>query len=111
MPKLEIKRKTELSRKEAGERLIMIGRALVAGSEVELKTGDDSIEVVVADRLRWELEIEVDGDETEIEIEISWHDDPVAETSSVATPKPKSAPKPAPAKTARRPRARKTTAK
>jgi amphi-Trp domain-containing protein len=119
VPKLEIKRKTELSRKEVGERLIMIGRAIAHGSEVELKTGDDSIEIVVADRVQWEFEIEVDGDETEIEIEIKWHDDPAADTGSDATtapkaapaPKPKAAPAPKPAKSTRRPRARKTTAK
>ncbi|MFC9664221.1 amphi-Trp domain-containing protein [Nocardia sp. NPDC127606] len=116
MPKLEIKRKTELSRKEVGERLIMIGRAIAHGSEVELKTGDDSIEIVVADRVHWEFEIEVDGDETEIEIEIKWHDD-AAGTGSDAKPAPKSAPRPKPApapkpaKATRRPRARKTTAK
>ncbi|MEV0769903.1 amphi-Trp domain-containing protein [Nocardia salmonicida] len=117
MPKLEIKRKSELSRKEVGERLITIGRAIAHGSEVEFETGGDSIEIVVADRVRWEFEIEVDGDETEIEIEISWRDDPATE-SAAAAPKspPKSvtksaAPKSTPAKPARRPRARKTTAK
>lgn len=116
MPKLEIKRKSELSRKEVGERLITIGRAIAHGSEVEFETGGDSIEIVVADRVRWEFEIEVDGDETEIEIEISWRDDPATE-STAAAPKsaPKSAPRTAtkstPAKPARRTRARKTTAK
>ncbi|WP_063056109.1 amphi-Trp domain-containing protein [Nocardia salmonicida] len=130
MPKLEIKRKSELSRKEVGERLITIGRAIAHGSEVEFETGGDSIEIVVADRVRWEFEIEVDGDETEIEIEISWRDDPATESAAAApksAPKsvtksaaPKSAPKSVtksaatkstPAKPARRPRARKTTAK
>ncbi|WKG11014.1 amphi-Trp domain-containing protein [Nocardia sp. PE-7] len=117
MPKLEIKRKSELSRKEVGERLITIGRAIAHGSEVEFETGGDSIEIVVADRVRWELEIEVDGDETEIEIEIKWRDDPATEPAPAA---PKSAPRTAtksaatkstPAKPARRTRARKTTAK
>ncbi|MFC9876731.1 amphi-Trp domain-containing protein [Nocardia salmonicida] len=126
MPKLEIKRKSELSRKEVGERLITIGRAIAHGSEVEFETGGDSIEMVVADRVRWEFEIEVDGDETEIEIEIKWRDDPSTESAAAA---PKSAPRTAtksatksaatksaatkstPAKPARRTRARKTTAK
>ncbi|MFD6103900.1 amphi-Trp domain-containing protein [Nocardia salmonicida] len=117
MPKLEIKRKSELSRKEVGERLITIGRAIAHGSEVEFETGGDSIEMVVADRVRWEFEIEVDGDETEIEIEIKWRDDPSTE-SAAAAPRAatKSATKSAatkstPAKPARRTRARKTTAK
>ncbi|KQY31401.1 MULTISPECIES: amphi-Trp domain-containing protein [Nocardia] len=124
MPKLEIKRKSELSRKEVGERLITIGRAIAHGSEVEFETGGDSIEIVVADRVRWEFEIEVDGDETEIEIEISWRDDPATESAAAAPKTPpksatksvprtatKSATKSTPAKPARRPRARKTTAK
>ena len=76
MPKLEIKKTSELSRKEASERLIELGRALADGSEVELGSPGDSVSMVVADRVRWELEIEVDGDEIEIEIEISWRDAP-----------------------------------
>ncbi|MET7769398.1 amphi-Trp domain-containing protein [Nocardia sp. NPDC005366] len=101
MPKLEIKRKSELSRKEVSERLIAIGHALAGGSEVELGSGGDSIEIVVADQLSWELEIEVDGDETEIEIEISWRDDP-SDESATDTP---SAPA-VPAKAAHRGRRR-----
>ncbi|MFE1593037.1 amphi-Trp domain-containing protein [Nocardia sp. NPDC058705] len=76
MPKIEIKRKSELSRREVAERLIAIGQALADGSEVELGTGGDSIEIAVADQLQWEIEIEIDGDKTEIEIEISWRDEP-----------------------------------
>ncbi|WP_410876050.1 amphi-Trp domain-containing protein [Nocardia sp. A7] len=102
MPKLEIKRKSELSRKEVSEHLIAIGQALAGGSEVELGESGDSIEIVVADRVRWELEIEVDGDKTEIEIEISWHDEPSGETP------PQRA---APAKAVRRGRPRKTPTK
>lgn len=106
MPKLEIKRKSELSRKEVSERLIAIGQALARGSEVELEAGGDSIEIVVADHLRWELEIEVDGDTTEIEIEISWRDDPPGKSGADAESAPT-----APVKAARRGRARKTAAK
>ncbi|QXU55829.1 amphi-Trp domain-containing protein [Rhodococcus sp. LW-XY12] len=76
MPKLEIKQKAELSRKQASERLIALGRALATGSEVELDSGGDTISLVVADRLEWELEIEVDGDQVEIEVEFSWRDAP-----------------------------------
>lgn len=75
MPKLEINRKSELSRREVSERLIAIGQALAGGSEVELGSDGDTIETVVPDRVHWELEIEIDGDETEIEIEISWRDE------------------------------------
>ncbi|MGS2810970.1 amphi-Trp domain-containing protein [Nocardia sp. MW-W600-9] len=107
MPKLEIKRKTELSRHEAAARLIAIGKALAGGSEVEYSSEGDSIEIVVADRVSWEFEIEVDGDETEIEIEIKWRDDPVESPTPAPSPRPKAA---APAKTTRRARARKTAA-
>lgn len=75
---------------------------------MELGSGGDSIEIVVADRVRWELEIEVDGDETEIEIEISWRDDPSEESTADAEPETASPP---PVKTARRGRPRKSTAK
>ncbi|MBW0273788.1 hypothetical protein ATM97_31235 [Nocardia sp. MH4] len=103
MPKLEIKRKSELSRKEASERLIAIGKALAGESEVEFGSDGDSIEVEVADRVSWEFEIEVDGTETEIEIEIKWRDEPV-ESAPAAPPPSRAA---APAKTPRRTRARK----
>ncbi|MEU1984071.1 amphi-Trp domain-containing protein [Nocardia sp. NPDC019395] len=76
MPKLELKRKSELSRDEAAEQLIALGRALAGGSETELGSEGDSLSILVADRVRWELEIEVDGDEVEVEIEISWRDTP-----------------------------------
>lgn len=108
MPKLEIKRKSELSRKEVSDRLIAIGQALAGGSEVELGSGGDSIEIVVADRVRWELEIEVDGDEIEIEIEISWRDDLPSESASEAQ---SDSATPPPAKAARRGRPRKSTDK
>ncbi|MFD7005867.1 amphi-Trp domain-containing protein [Rhodococcus jostii] len=116
MPKLEIKRKSELSRKEVSDRLIALGQALASGSEVELGSGGDSISVVVGDRVQWELEIEVDGDETEIEIEISWRDDPSEESTADAEPEPESETPPVkpapPAKTAaRRGRPRKSAAK
>ncbi|MFE5876361.1 amphi-Trp domain-containing protein [Rhodococcus sp. NPDC056506] len=102
MPKLEIKRKSELSRQEVADRLIALGQALASGSEVELGSGGDSIEISVPEQVRWELEIEVDGNEVEIEIEINWRDDP-QEESEVKSPPP--------AKAVRRSRPRKSTAK
>lgn len=99
MAKLELKRKSELSRKEVADRLVALGRALGSGSDVELEWGSETIKVVVADHLQWELEIEVDGDETEIEIEIKWRDDPT------------DAEPPVPVKAARRSRPRRVAAK
>lgn len=74
MPKVEIKRKSRLTRQEVADRLIALGNALAGGSEIELSSGGDSIELAVADQIDWELEIEIDGDETELEIELKWRD-------------------------------------
>lgn len=107
MPKLEIKKTSTLSRKQASEKLIALGRALAEGDEVELGTGGDSITVEVADQVQFELEIEVDGDETEIEIEISWRDS--GPSDSETTPPAKSSR--AQPKTTRRANPRKAAAK
>lgn len=93
MPKLEIKRKSQLSRQEVADRLIALGQALASGSEVELGSGGDSIEISVPEQVRWELEIE---------IEIHWRDDPQEESEEKSPP---------PTKAVRRSRPRKSTAK
>lgn len=110
MPKLEIKKTSELSRKEASDRLIELGRALAEGPEVELGSSGDSVKTVIAERVRWEFEIEVDGDETEIEIEISWRDAPPEAPAEEDQPQTEST-SPSPARTTRRGRPRKTSAK
>lgn len=79
MPDVEITRKTQLSREEAGRRLIALGTALSAGAESQVEFEGGSIRFTVADRVEWEFELEVDGDETELEIELKWSDAPVAE--------------------------------
>ena len=75
MPNLEIKRKLTLSREEAAERLVALGRALADSSDVELSSGGDKLKLSVGSSVEWELEIEIDGSETELEIELKWHDD------------------------------------
>jgi amphi-Trp domain-containing protein len=72
MADVKIERKQRLSRQEAGERLIALGRALAGGSTVEWESGDDSISFAVADEVAWEFELEVDGDGRELEIELTW---------------------------------------
>jgi amphi-Trp domain-containing protein len=72
MAEVEIKRKIRLSREEAGERLILLGKALSGGSATELNLEGDSVRFDVADQLEWEFELEVDGDELELEIELKW---------------------------------------
>src|SRR5664279_1617583 len=71
MPKVEIKRQLRLTRQEVSERLIALGNALADGSEIELTSGGDSIELAVGDSIEWELEIEIDGDEPSLEIELT----------------------------------------
>jgi amphi-Trp domain-containing protein len=98
MAEVEIKRKIQITRKDAGERLIELGKALAAAPESELDLDGDSIKFTVADHVNWEFELEVDGDEVELEIELKWSQAPVVA----------SAPKPAapPAKRARSSRRR-----
>ena len=72
MADVEIKRKVRLSRKQAGERLIAVGKALAGGSKSELEFDGESISFTVADQVNWEFELEVEGDEIELEIELKW---------------------------------------
>ncbi|MEU7906529.1 amphi-Trp domain-containing protein [Actinoplanes sp. NPDC049118] len=69
---MEIKRKVRLTRKQAGERLITLGNALVAAPVSELDFDGDSIRYTVADELDWEFELEVDGNGVELELELKW---------------------------------------
>jgi len=90
MADVEIKRKMRLTREQAGERLIVLGKALTGGSTSEVDFDGDSIRFTVADRVAWELELEVDGDELELEIELKWSNG--AAPAAATTP-----PAPAPA--------------
>jgi amphi-Trp domain-containing protein len=85
MPDVEIKRKTRLSREEAGQRLIALGTALSGGSESQLDFDGGSIRFAVADQVEWEFELEVDGDETELEIELKWSDSVAAKPAIPAS--------------------------
>jgi len=91
MADVEIKRKVQLSRKQAGERLIAVGKALVGDPTSELDFDGESIRFTVADEVRWEFELEVDGDEMELEIELKWSDAapaaPAATAAEAAAPK------------------------
>jgi amphi-Trp domain-containing protein len=85
MAEVEFKRKIRLSREEAGERLILLGKALSGGSATEFKFEGDSVQFEVADQLEWEFELEIDGDELELEIELKWSNGaPAAEPPAAA---------------------------
>jgi amphi-Trp domain-containing protein len=88
MADVEIKRKIRLSRKQAGERLLALGKALVDGKTSELEFGGDSVRFTVADQVSWEFELEVEGDEMELEIELKWSTAaPAAAASPAAAPR------------------------
>lgn len=91
MADVEIKRKIRISRKEAGERLIDLGKALTEASESKLDLDGDSIKFTVADDVDWEFELEVDGNKVELEIELKWSHAPVA--GPVRTPPPAAKPR------------------
>lgn len=74
MPDVEIKRTVMLSREEAGQRLIALGRALTEGPKSHVDFDGDSLRFTVSDQVEWEFELEVDGDQTELEIELKWSD-------------------------------------
>jgi amphi-Trp domain-containing protein len=74
MADVEITRKTRLTREEAGERLIALGKSLAAGPKSTVGFDGDSIRFAVADHVEWEFQLEVDGDEVELEIELTWSD-------------------------------------
>lgn len=79
MAEVEIKRKIRLSRKQAGERLIALGKALTEAPKSELEFDGESISFTVAEQLAWEFELEVDGNELELEIELKWSNGTSAE--------------------------------
>lgn len=80
MTEVEINRKARITRKQAAERLVALGRALAQAPKSELEFDGESISFVVADHLEWEFELEIDGDEVELEIELKW--------KTTAAPKP-----------------------
>ena len=84
MVDVEITRKTRLTRKQAGERLIALGKALTAGTRAEVGSDGDSIRFTVPDHVEWEFQLEVDGDEVELEIELTWSDAPAGKAAKAA---------------------------
>jgi amphi-Trp domain-containing protein len=72
MAEVEFERKIRVSRQQAGERLIALGKSLIGGAKTKLDHEGDSIQFTVADELDWEFELEIDGDEVELEIELKW---------------------------------------
>lgn len=90
MAELEIKREIRISREEAGEILIALGKELAGGSTTELDLDGGSIRFDVADQVEWEFELSLDGDKMELEIELSWS---TAQASAKAAPTAKAAAK------------------
>jgi amphi-Trp domain-containing protein len=72
MAEVEFERKIRVSRAQAGERLITLGKSLIGGARAKLDHEGESIHFTVADELDWEFELEIDGHEVELEIELKW---------------------------------------
>ena len=86
MAEVEFERKIRLTRQQAGERLIALGKSLQGGAKSKFEHDGDSILFTVANELDWEFELEIDGDEVELEIELKWSNDKRAASSKpVAT--------------------------
>jgi amphi-Trp domain-containing protein len=85
MVDVEIKSTTQLTREQAGERLIVLGKALAGGSSAKVEYDGSAIRFAVPGDLSWEFELEVEGDEVELEIELKW---PIASASAASVPTP-----------------------
>jgi amphi-Trp domain-containing protein len=69
---VRVEQKQVLSREEAARFLSTLADGLADGGKVAVPLGNSSLELSVADQLRWELEVAVDGDGIELELELKW---------------------------------------
>src|SRR3954469_14565682 len=69
---LRVEQKQVLSREEVARFLSTLADGLADGGKVAVPLGNSSLELSVADQLRWELEVAVDGDGIELELELKW---------------------------------------
>src|SRR4051794_31202779 len=69
---VKVEQKQALSREEVARFLSTLAQGLADGGKVAVQLGNGSLELSVADQLRWELEVAVDGDEIELELELKW---------------------------------------
>ena len=89
MAEVEFESKTRISREQAGERLVTMGKSLIGGARSKLEHEGDSIHFTVADELDWEFELNIDGDKVELEIELKWSNrKPAARAAPPARPQP-----------------------
>jgi amphi-Trp domain-containing protein len=92
MAEVEFERKIRVSREQAGERLIALGKSLIGGARSKLDHDGDSIHFTVADELDWEFELQIDGYEVELEIELKWSNGKPAARTAPAAPTASSKP-------------------
>jgi len=69
---VEFESKVRISREQAGERLIALGKSLIGGARSNLEQEGHSIHFNIADDVDWEFELNIDGDDVELEIELKW---------------------------------------
>jgi len=82
----EFESNIRISREQAGERLIALGKSLMGGARSNLEREGNSIHFNVADELDWEFELNIDGDEVELEIELKWSNRKPAARAARAAP-------------------------
>ena len=86
MAEVEFESKVRISREQAGERLIALGKSLIGGARSNLEQEGHSIHFNIADDIDWEFELNIDGDEVELEIELKWSNRKPAARASRAAP-------------------------
>jgi amphi-Trp domain-containing protein len=101
MAEIEFERKSRLTRQQAGERLIALGKSLQGGSKSKFEHDGDSIQFSVGAEIAWEFELNIDGDEVELEIELKWSNRKSAAPSKPAAPAKRTAAAKRPAKRAK----------
>jgi amphi-Trp domain-containing protein len=61
-----------LSPREAAERLVDIAYALTAGGTLELRAGDEQVNVPIAAEVRLKRKSKPNGDRIEVDVWLSW---------------------------------------
>jgi amphi-Trp domain-containing protein len=81
---VKVEQKQALSRQEAASFIAELARGLGDDGKVTVRLGSSTVELSVADQLRFELEVGVDGDEIELELELKWSTSGRASAESTA---------------------------
>jgi amphi-Trp domain-containing protein len=96
MSDMKVELKESLTRQQAAEKLSALAKSLAEGGDVDLKLGNTTVGIRVADEVRTEFEVEVEGDEFELELELKWSaaraKEPAATARDSERPQPRAIP-------------------